>query len=78
MYLTDREKLQLKKPRKLDQEFGTETCKNYYVNLEDGDIYNAKLHKQQQAKRSKELLVETRTERKERVAEWLYNYRTIN
>lgn len=78
MYLTSREKLQLKKPRKLDQEFGTETCKNYYVNLEDGDIYNAKLHKQQQAKRSKELLVETRVERKERVAEWLYNYRTIS
>ena len=78
MYLTSREKLQLQKPRKLDQEFGTETCKNYYVNLEDGDLYNAKLHKQQQAKRSKELLVETRTERKEEVAEWLYNYRTIS
>ena len=78
MYLTDREKLQLKKPRKLDQEFGTETCTNYYVNLEDGDLYNVKLHKQQQAKRSKQLLVETRIERKERVAEWLYNYRTIS
>ena len=78
MYLTSREKLQLKKPRKLHQEFGTETCKNYYVGLEDGDIYNVKLHKQQQAKRSKELLVETRVERKERVAEWLYNYRTIS
>ena len=77
MFLTDREKLQLKKPRKLDQEFGTETCKNYYVNLEDGDIYNVKLHKQQQAKRCKELLVETRIERKEKVAEWLYNYRRI-
>lgn len=78
MFLTDREKLQLKKPRKLNQEFGTETCKNYYVNLEDGDLYNAKIHKQQQAKRSKELLVETRTERKEKVAQWLYNYRTLN
>lgn len=77
MFLTDREKLQLKKPRKLDQEFGTKTCTNYYVNLEDGDLYNVKLHKQQQAKRSKELLVETRIERKERVASWLYNYRTI-
>lgn len=78
MFLTDREKLQLKKPRKLDQEFGTKTCTNYYVNLEDGDIYNVKLHKQQQAKRSKELLVETRIERKERVASWLYNYRTLS
>jgi len=78
VFLTDREKLQLKKPRKLNQEFGTETCKNYYVNLEDGDLYNAKIHKQQQAKRSKELLVETRTERKEKVAQWLYNYRTLN
>jgi hypothetical protein len=78
VFLTDREKLQLKKPRKLDQEFGTKTCTNYYVNLEDGDIYNVKLHKQQQAKRSKELLVETRIERKERVASWLYNYRTLS
>lgn len=78
MFLTDREKLQLKKPRKLDQEFGTKTCTNYYVNLEDGDIYNVKLHKQQQAKRSKELLVKTRIERKERVASWLYNYRTLS
>lgn len=78
MFLTDREKLQLKKPRKLDQEFGTKTCTNYYVNLEDGDLYNVKLHKQQQAKRSKELLVETRIEQKERVASWLYNYRTLS
>lgn len=77
MFLTDREKLQLKKPRKIDQEFGTQTCKNYYVNLEDGDRYNVQLHKQQQAKRSKELLVETRIKRKEEVAEWLYNYRRI-
>ena len=77
MFLTDREKLQLKKPRKLDQEFGTKTCTNYYVNLEDGDLYNVKLHKHQQAKRSKELLVETRIERKEEVAEWLYNYKTL-
>ena len=73
MILTWREKLQLTKSRNTDTN-QTTTATNYYVNLEDGDLYNVKLHKQQQAKRCKELLTETRKARVQ-CAGWLYNTR---
>lgn len=45
MILTNRELLQLTKPRKLLQEKGfTETCTNYYAGLEDGIQYKPKHH----------------------------------
>jgi len=45
MILTNRELLQLTKPRKLLQEKDfTETCTNYYAGLEDGQQYKPRHH----------------------------------
>ncbi len=45
MILTWRENLQLTKPRKLlDEKQITETCTNYYADLEDGDMYKPSHH----------------------------------
>lgn len=45
MILTTRELLQLTKPRKLlNEEQTTETCTNYYADLEDGQKYKPRHH----------------------------------
>lgn len=45
MILTDRELLQLTKPRKLlDERQITKTCTNYYAGLEDGIQYKPRHH----------------------------------
>ena len=54
MILTTRELLQLTKPRKLLCETQvTETCTNYYANLEDGVQYKPRHHIEEKEQRSK-------------------------
>jgi hypothetical protein len=54
MILTSRELLQLSKPRKLLCETQvTETCTNYYANLEDGAQYKPRHHIEEKEQRSK-------------------------
>jgi len=82
MILTSRELLQLTKPRKLLCETQvTETCTNYYANLEDGVQYKPRHHigekEQREKARSRTNGFSSKTKKPEqfnprRFPQWLY------